>query len=233
MRRTVLSRGISVTEDIKTDILFAVHPPGEKLSVRALSERYGCGASPLREALNQLANEGWVVRIDKRGFFVASSSELEFRDILFNRCFMEAEALKRAMSLGGATWEEGIVVAHFRLTNLNRGQVGEGGVIDQKWEAAHKRFHMSLIAACGSEILLSNCEKLYDLNIRYRFLSGRLSYPQRRLVDEHNRIRDLVLARKTDEAIAALQSHYRETGRFLFGNTREEGESTHEKTLAG
>jgi len=233
MGNIALSRGISVTEDIKTDILFARLPPGEKLSVKMLSERYDCGASPLREALNHLANEGWVVRIDKRGFFVSRTSESEFRDILFNRCFWEAEALRRSIAYGDESWEERVVMSHFRLTGLGPEKEDMSQALDQEWEAAHKRFHMSLISACQSDILYSSCERLYDLNIRYRFLSGRMSYPDRRLIAEHNRIRDLTLARDSDAAVAALQAHYRKTGSYLFGDDQDPRRKTHETSYAG
>src|SRR3546814_19152623 len=64
--------GLSAFDAIKTDILYAELAPGEQLRLRVLCARYGCGASPIREALNQLASDGWVVRIDRRGFFVRS-----------------------------------------------------------------------------------------------------------------------------------------------------------------
>src|SRR3546814_6646722 len=69
------SLGLSAFDAIKTDILYAELAPGEQLRLRVLCDRYGCGASPIREALNQVASDGWVVRIDRRGFFVLPRSE--------------------------------------------------------------------------------------------------------------------------------------------------------------
>ena len=62
------SLGISVFHEIKRDILMATLPPCQKLGLKMLSDRYNCGNSPIREALNQLTVEGWVQRIDKRGY---------------------------------------------------------------------------------------------------------------------------------------------------------------------
>src|SRR3546814_1739195 len=101
------SLGLSAFDAIKTDILYAELPPGEQLRLRVLCDRYGCGASPIREALNQLASDGWVVRIDRRGFFVSPTSEEEFQDILTNRCFLAAEALRRTIALGDRPREIG------------------------------------------------------------------------------------------------------------------------------
>jgi DNA-binding GntR family transcriptional regulator len=90
--------------------------PGEQLRLRLLTERHGCGTSPIREALNSLVSAGLVERFDKRGFFVAGTSPEEFQDILTNRCFLEEEALRRSMAAGGADWEERVLVAHHRIT---------------------------------------------------------------------------------------------------------------------
>src|SRR3546814_20087326 len=80
------SLGLSALDAIKTDILYAELAPGEQLRLRVLCDRYGCGASPIREALTQLASDGLVVRIDRRGFLVSPTSGDEFSDILPNRC---------------------------------------------------------------------------------------------------------------------------------------------------
>jgi GntR family transcriptional regulator, carbon starvation induced regulator len=40
------------------------------LQIEAMSERYGIGAAPVREALNRLSSEGLVERRSQRGFFV-------------------------------------------------------------------------------------------------------------------------------------------------------------------
>src|SRR3546814_4878624 len=52
------SLGLSAFDAIKTDIHYAELAPGEQLRLRVLCDRYGCGASPIREALNQLASDG-------------------------------------------------------------------------------------------------------------------------------------------------------------------------------
>jgi GntR family transcriptional regulator, carbon starvation induced regulator len=207
-------RGTSLPDEIRADILRARFAPGEKLRLKMLSDHYGCGGSPIREALSHLAAEGWVIRIDNRGFQVSAMSRQEFDDILMNRCLLEEAALRRSIERGGEDWEERIIVCHFRLAKLDR--VTASGVINPSWETAHRQFHMSLIAACDSPILLASCGRLYDLNIRYRHFSGRIAYPRRQVADEHSKIKDLVLARDTEGAVERLLRHYTDTGRFLF-----------------
>src|SRR3546814_19098144 len=75
-----------------------------------------------------------------------------------------------------------------RMNRVPRHGQREDNEVNRDWEAAHKAFHMALISGCGSRILLANCEKLYDLNIRYRFQSRRKSRQTRTLSVEHDEI---------------------------------------------
>jgi GntR family carbon starvation induced transcriptional regulator len=218
MANGVQSISLSLVARIRTDILRSHLLPERKLTLKMLTAMYDCGATPLREALSQLASEGIVVRIDKRGFFVAPISREDFEDILFNRCFLEAEAIRRSIWLGGADWEERVVLSHYRLESVPSVIQTPGGSIDNPaWEAAHKRFHMDLLSACASPILLAQCDRLHELNNRYRHISRRASsLGDRDVLTEHAELRTLALSRQADEAAETLVSHYRRTGRAIF-----------------
>lgn len=228
MEQVTQSISISLVARIRADILLSHLPPARKLTVKMLTEMYGCGATPLREALSQLASEGIVQRVDKRGFFVSPISREDFEDILFNRCFLEGEALRRAVARGDADWEERVVLSHYRLETTAPLIEGPSGLTDNPaWEAAHKRFHMDLISACGSPILLAQCDRLHELNNRYRHVSRRAKGTGPRDVHaEHAEIRSLALDRKADEAAARLVAHYRRTGSALFAP--DAGASVHQ-----
>lgn len=216
------SMGISLVETIRGDILSARLEPGTKLTVKMLSDLYHCGASPVREALSRLNSEGLVDRIDRRGFFVTGISGEDFADILGNRCFMEAEALRLSIAQGGVDWEERVLIAHYRLANLPKEIEGEeGSRPNEAWESAHKTFHMALISACGSRILRDTCERLRELNNRYRHFARTAQGSQRSLAAEHTALRDLALDRRGDEAVAALLDHYRRTGDAVLQATLE------------
>lgn len=207
------SKGISLVETIRGDILTARLQPGTKLTVKLLSTLYGCGASPVREALNRLASEGLVERIDRRGFFVAGISADDFSDILFNRGFMEGQALRMSIACGREDWEERVLIAHFRLSTIAREHKGATGQSpNPDWEIAHKRFHMALLSACPSRILLETCEKLHELNNRYRYFARTVQGASRSVETEHKKLCDLALARSADGAAQALLDHYRQTG---------------------
>lgn len=183
--------------------------PGEKLKIDALRVILNTGASPIREALSLLTSDHLVERIDQRGFRAAETSVENFEEILALRCSLEDMALRQSIANADEGWEDRLVLSHHRMEK-SRGEETEA------FEAAHKEFHLSLLANCTSPILLKFCSQLYDLNIRYRYIAGKsLNYKQRNVSNEHQKIMESALALRTDEACEQLLAHYRETGAYL------------------
>lgn len=183
--------------------------PGERLKVETLKQTLQTGASPVREALSLLTSDQLVERLDQRGFRVARISQEQFAEILGLRCRLEDLALRESVAEGGEDWEEALVLAHHRMSRAGRADARE-------FEALHKDFHMALLAACKSPILLRFCAQLYDLNVRYRNLAGRsITYEKRDVAAEHRQILDAAVERDADRASDLLLAHYRKTGAFL------------------
>ncbi|MEM8748855.1 MAG: GntR family transcriptional regulator [Pseudomonadota bacterium] len=200
---------------LKQDIISGHLQPGRKLKIEELRRQYDVGTSPVREALSLLTSDHFVERIDQRGFRVSNVSQDEFTELLKTRCWLEERALRESIAAGSAQWEEQVVLANYRLSRIPRSQSDDHFVANADWEAAHKLFHMTLIAECGSSILLKFCDQLYDQNIRYRQLSGSTAYPKRDVAEEHSKICDAVLARNADLAVELLVSHYNNTSKFV------------------
>ncbi len=204
-----------VAAELRRRIILGDLRPGEKLKIDELRRQLDTGASPIREALSLLTSDQLVERIDQRGFRVASASAAHFNDILRTRRWLEERALREAIANGGREWEEGLVLAHHRLTRAPR-----DGAADPEtpgsWEALHKTFHMALLGTDGSPILHRFCSQLYDLNVRYRYLAARTkSYGARDVSTEHAEVVDAALDRDADLAVARLLAHYGRTGDFL------------------
>ena len=194
---------------LRNDIIAGRIPPGERLKIDALKVALDTGASPVREALSLLTSDQLVDRLDQRGFRVAATSRAQFQEILNLRCNLEELALRDSLENTDTAWEDALVLAHHHMNKVNRNDV-------DAFEAHHKRFHMALLAACKSPILLRFCSQLYDLNVRYRYLAGRAkSYSRRNVEAEHRAILDAAVSRSTDRACASLMDHYRKTGAFL------------------
>ncbi|MDA4846023.1 GntR family transcriptional regulator [Hoeflea poritis] len=212
------SGGASITaqlfDRLRDDILNGALQPGQKLKIETLREHYEVGASPVREALSMLTSEGLVQRLDQRGFRVSDISVTAFEELLRTRCWLEERALRESIASGSTAWEEGVLLAHHRLTRTPRSAPGADAA-SPGWEQAHKLFHMSLLSACGSGFLVGFCEQLYDLNIRYRNLAGAVAYPSRNVAAEHLAICEAAIAHEADRAVELLIHHYTATGEFL------------------
>ena len=186
--------------------------PGSKLRLQFLTERYAVGNSPLREALNRLSANGMVQREDNRGFRVSPASAEELSELIRTRCWLEEIALRESIRHGDAAWEEGVLVAYHRLSKRNRLSDEEYVTFDGTWEDLHRAYHLSLLSACNSKILLDFCAQLHEQTLRYRNLSSMQAYRDRHELDEHRAIRDAVLDRDGDKAVELLRAHYRITG---------------------
>jgi DNA-binding GntR family transcriptional regulator len=209
------SRTARIFNRLRHDVIAGRLRPGQKLKIEDLRQHYDVGVSPLREALSTMCTDGLVERIDQRGFRVADISVRAFDELLKTRCWLEERALRESIASGDNAWEERVVLAHHRLARTPRAEQGDQTQSRQSWEQAHRAFHTSMLAACGSDIMLRFCDQLYDQNIRYRNIAGTAAYPERDIAEEHRRIFEAVADRKADEAIDRLIAHYRATGAFL------------------
>lgn len=202
---------------LRHDIIRGELASGRPLRLSDLSERYGMGFSPLREALNRLQAERLVTAESLRGFRVAPLSLDELHDAMSVRIQIESEALRAAIRLGNDDWAAGIVSALYAL-NL---QIGRTGPEADIWtlEARHYAFHRALLAACNSPWTLEFFERLYAATERYRIpvLLASAQPAGRDVQAEHSALAQATLDRDVDSATTLLEQHYRRTVDHLAG----------------
>ena len=201
---------------VREDLLAGYLAPGVRLKLSELQKRYDLGLSPLREALMRLAAEDLVVAEGQRGFTVASMSLDELRDLTRTRERIEALALADAMEKGDADWEAEILASYHRLVRAPLPQQGDGDPVAMvQWEAKHRAFHRSLVAACGSPWLLRFLQQLAEHSERYRRVRMLHSPPSEPLAynveKEHEDIMQAVLARDLGRASSLMSAHLRRT----------------------
>ena len=207
-----------VYQKLLDDIINGRLEPGSKLRLQALKEQYAVGNSPLREALNRLSANGMVLREENRGFRVSPATSDELLELIRTRCWVEEVALRESIRHGDQTWEEGIVLAYHRLSRRERTTDADSVRIDAEWEDLHRRYHLSLLSACNSSILLGYCEQLHEQTLRYRNLGPMAAYRERHELDEHLAIRDTVLDRDANKAVELLKAHYKVTGDIVISS---------------
>jgi GntR family transcriptional regulator, carbon starvation induced regulator len=201
---------------VEQDIIAGIHPPGARLGITDLAQRYEIGATPLREGLSRLVSRGLIVGIGQRGFRVADISRDDLLDITRMRTVVELEAVRLAIQNGDDAWEAAILGAlHQMRKHIERtGDQFREGAPD--FDRLHKGFHTALLAACGSKRLLSAHSDLYDQAYRYRRIMMRGFDSGARFVAAHQHLADRILARDIGAAQAMLESHLRSTIDFVY-----------------
>jgi GntR family carbon starvation induced transcriptional regulator len=207
-------------ETLKGDLLAGEFAPGAALLTRELLARYGCGISPLREAVARLVGEGMLVATGHRGVRIPIPSAGDLDELYRIRTLLECEALRLAIAHGDDHWESQIIAACYRLERAPLPKPrGERGPAVIAWETRHRDFHTALIAAAPAPRLLRMIDQLVDQTERYRAIrlvqadTVRLT---RDVSAEHRALADATAARDPNAA-ALLAEHLERTRTFVAG----------------
>lgn len=197
--------GDSAYRRIRTDLIFGKLEPGRKLKLEKMSTAYGTSVSTLRETLNRLCSEGFVVAEGQRGFEVAPISAGEFQQIAELRELLEGHAIKASFQAGDLDWEARVVSAHHKLASLERAILGGDTSRAEGWKQCDWQFHRALISACGSQVLLDMHSAVYDKYLRYQMLA--VVFRGEIAAVEHRELMGAALARDADKACRLLHTH--------------------------
>lgn len=203
------TRASDVLQRLREDILSCTLKPGDKLRFEALRDRYEVSFSTLREALARLVAEQLVISEGQRGFAVAPVSIPDLEDLTDARILLERELLRRSMLRGDDAWEAGILASYHRMDRL-QSRLGEQYYFDIEWVRLHGAFHLSLVDAAGSPVLLDIRHRLFERANRYRRMSSRYRTQWRPKDTQHKQIMDAALDRRP-EALELIEAHLRET----------------------
>lgn len=201
--------GNDVLQRMRDDILRCELAPGMKLRFETLRSRYDVSFSTLREALARLVSEGLVSAEGQRGFKVAPVSIADLEDLTDARVLLERELLRRSITVGDDNWEADILASYHRMDRLQE-RLGEEYYLAAEWSALHAAFHLSLVQAGRSPVLLEIRAKLFDRANRYRRMSSQFRTKWRPKEIEHKAIMDAALDRDP-KALDLIERHIRET----------------------
>jgi DNA-binding GntR family transcriptional regulator len=198
-----------------TKIMHGILAPGQKLRVEVLKDKYGVGASTLREAITRLGGEALVTSEEQRGFRVAGVSLADFTDLSHTRKFIEVEALRQSIMMGDDDWEANLVAAHHRLSKVEQRFANPQTTFSTEFESPNREFHRALIAACPSRWLLQFQGILFQQAERYRRISPAHRDVERDVHSEHEAIVEAALARDVERACLLAGEHIERTSESL------------------
>ncbi|MEU9375913.1 GntR family transcriptional regulator [Streptomyces sp. NPDC048255] len=156
-RRKVLRHSVrgQILDALRAALLEGELAPGEIYSGPGLGERFGVSATPVREAMQQLALEGAVECLPNRGFRVLSRTPRDAAELAEVRALLEVPVMLRlAGSVPAATWEALRPVA---AATAEAAQAGDlAGYLD-----ADRAFHRAVLAPAGNAQLVQVAEGLH------------------------------------------------------------------------
>jgi len=187
---------------IKDALQHAGLEPGEPLSEPQLSKMLGISRTPVREALQQLAQEGLVQVIPGRAVTVASRSVQDVLDVIHMRSLLEPELARLAAECANiqqrATFAETMNDMETALKEDNY----------NAWSKADVIFHDTMSKACPNPLLGETVVMLRN-RVHHLAKTDSRHNPERlaACTAEHRRIVDALLARDGKGAEDAMRDH--------------------------
>lgn len=199
------SAGESTYRALRRDIILGRLAPKARLRLERLRSSYGASVSTLREILNRLVGEGFVVGGAHCGFAVAPVTQTEFRELASLRDLLEGHAMHEAFRRGDLEWEAGVVGAHHKLDRIERMLLAGDRSQSEVWKHYDKGFHQALISACGSSELLQAHAGIFDRYLRYQIVA--MIFRGETAAREHRDLLACALERDAGRATEVLRRH--------------------------
>lgn len=143
-------------EAIRAGIVAGEIGSGATVSVRSLAASLGVSATPVREAVLDLAKAGLLLPVKNKGFRVPTLSDAELQDIVELRLLLEVPMMGR---LAGRLTRPRI--EHYRrLCRAIEAAASAGDAVE--FLAVDREFHLSLLGELGNERLVEMVALLRD-----------------------------------------------------------------------
>lgn len=206
-------RAVSLYEIIRDDIISGRLKPNERLVVADLAERLGTSTNPVREALQLLRGEGFVVFSPNRGARVRPIDQDFVRNIYEISALIEP-ALTRWF-VGMAT--ETDIAELERIQRL----IEENNFVDPVLHSGldvqfHTVVYQRHYNRHAAEIWWKHREVLRAVNQRFNYTLARRS----QVIREHREMIECVKAGQADKAAAVVARHVEGSGRHLLEQMR-------------
>ncbi len=185
---------------IREKIITLELPPSEVINEQDLMADLELGRTPIREALLQLAQEGLVTIVPRRGMFVADISITDLQKIFEMRIILEGFCARLAAQRITA---EQITYLDNLLEELK--EIASEDV--RALMDSDKRFHKLLYQAADNEFLTETLERLYAPSLRLWHLVLYRLNDVKETIEEHTAIAEALKARDSAQAESLVKEH--------------------------
>ena len=194
-------------------------PDGERINEVHLSQQLGVSRTPLREALNRLAQERVLKSVPRIGYFVRALTFEEFEQIYAIRPLLDPEALR----LAGVPSRDRI--ERLRQINEKMAKARDADTII----SLDDEFHLELITECPNIVLLDLIKQFIQRTRRYEIALMREQKNVSVSCSSHKSIISALSRRNIEAACTALranlQTGYKPIASWLNSRKSKEGPS--------
>ncbi|WP_328320579.1 GntR family transcriptional regulator [Streptomyces sp. NBC_00388] len=192
-----------ILDALRTALVDGELVPGEVYSGPVLGERFGVSATPVREAMQQLAVEGAVEVVPNRGFRVAERSPRELAELAEVRALIEVPVMLRlARAVPPGRWAE--------LRPLAEATVSAAAVGDRaRYAECDRAFHGAVLGLSGNEQLVAVADDLHR-KAQWPLVSAPVTRRADLLADasEHTALLDALIARDLVVVQSLVREHF-------------------------
>ncbi|MEU6124244.1 GntR family transcriptional regulator [Streptomyces sp. NPDC047123] len=209
-RRTVRRSSVrgQILDALRAALVGGDLAPGEVYSAPALGERFGVSATPVREAMQQLAVEGAVEVVPNRGFRVTERSSRELAELAEVRALIEVPVMLRlARTVPAARWAELRPLAEVTAREAASGDLA-------RYAESDRAFHGAVLALSGNQQLVQVAGDLHRRS-QWPLVSGPVAGRRADLVAdaaEHMALLDALAARDLAVVSALVGEHFTGSG---------------------
>ena len=193
------SRAESLYRSVKDMAILFEFKPGERINEVELAQRLGASRTPLREALNRLVAEGFLVLKQDRGFFCRDLKPREMFELYQFRAVLEVAAIRLACEQ--ATEQEVAELAHF----LNETGPQVDGRSSQELVALDEYFHEKIMALSRNMEMSRTLENINGRIKYFRWVD--MDSKREGTQHEHRAIIQALMARDADLAAHRMEAH--------------------------
>jgi DNA-binding GntR family transcriptional regulator len=193
--------------------------PGERIIETEISAKTGFSRGPIREAMTQLAHEGFITVKPNRGAVVSKASIEELEDWYSLLAVLEAKAAEWATpNMNTADIK--------KLRRINREIIRCAGHerknFVNEWIQLNWDFHRVLWSKCGNKKLTLVLEDIRQRTFRFRYVSVWIG-SSHDFTKDHQDVIDAVSRKNASQAKDAMQKHIHRDLQLLSDHYRQLG----------
>lgn len=204
---------------LKKEIIKGSLKPGSKVLEGRIADQIGISRTPVREAIRELAAEGFVTLSPNQGVVVRGVSAENIREVLQVHSVLEGLATRLSCE----------VINEEKLKELENYVNKMEKLTNKKDPLAYSevdlKFHELIVDNCGNKRLIQMRKNISDQAQRYRISSLRIQGRLKKSLKEHQKILEAFKTKNPKKADSMSQEHIQNALKNILNNVVEKKEN--------